>query len=295
MKTTLLIIVFTFSLLSCTGNKGESSGKEGSDSQVSAMEQSASYDQSTVDASATPGGGQIINDTVTDVYVPDNGHAIFYDTENEEGLILIEDENHLFTILETTDDNSWVIAEKAPSEVGIGRIETEYLLFFTPEARQVDIESLNPSLTGQGMHFGRAFGEPQLIAYLKESFIPVPLPFESLPEGSMPGIPEPADEEDPPATTGNEAVILELMLGEEEHRLGQGVVYKQLRKEGSIYSIDAMPSFAACDSLLYIIDAINFRVLIYDMAGRPAGRISYPEEKEGIPVVMEDMVLEFLN
>ncbi len=292
MKATLLIFIFVFSLISCTGNKGESSGEEAGASQVSDPEHSAPSDQSTVEASVTPGGRQIIHDTVTDVYISDNGHSILYDTNNEEGFTLIEDENHLFTILEKTGNNSWVIAEKAPSEVGMGRVETEYLLFYTPEARRVDIESLNPSLTAQGMHFGRAFDEPQLIVFLKASFIPVPIPFESLLEGNLPGITETVDEEDPLATTGNEKVILELMLGEEDHQFGQGVAYKQLSKEGRIYGINTMPSFSAYDSLLYIIDAINFRVLMYDMAGTPAGKISYPEEKEGIPVVMQDIAVD---
>jgi len=295
MKTTLFIFIFVFSLISCTGNPRKDDESEESRSKTFAAHYSAPADQpagKTLGAAISSGDCQVANERVTDVYISEKGHAILYDINDKKGLILIEDKNHLFTILETTTDNSWVIAEKAPSEVGAGRVETEYILFYTPEARQIDIETLNPSVTGQGMHFGRAFDKPQLIAYLKGSLIPVPLSFENLLNENLPEIPEPAEKENPLTNTGNEAVILELMLGKEEHQLGQGVVYKQLRQQGGIYGINAMPSFAACDSQLFIIDAINFRVLIYDMAGKRSGKIGYPEEKEGIPVVMEDIAID---
>ncbi len=286
MKTVLLIIFAAITLVSCSGNRSKSSDNEAGEGRGEPAAQQSPEIQRTqerISAAEMP-------DSITGVYVTDEGSVIRYNTADEEGLILIEDHNHLFTILEKTPCHKWLIAEKAPFSPGEGRIETEYVLFYVPGAKMIDIELLNPALSSRGMHFAAAFGEPHLISYLKGSFIPVPLSFGNILEGRLPEIPEPNVYSSPLTSTGNESVILELKLGSGKGEIGQGNVIKQTEGVRTIY---AVPSFAVYDNHLFIIDAINFRVLVYDMSASLVRTINYPREKAGGgTVIMEDMAVD---
>ncbi len=283
VKTKVFILFVGLMIGSCAGKSNESAAEDAYNETESRKTNEEDKEVSSLVAS------QSVADTIIDIYVSDEQHTIFYDIPNEKRLTLRHEENHVFSILYKTSDNKWLIVEKAPSEPGVGRIETEHVLFCTPEARHIDIELLNPDLHNQGMHFAMAFNELHLIAYLKGSFVPVPVSFKSLIEGREQTIPDVFEFDNVPKSTGNEKVIVELMLGKGEDQIGQGVTSLQL-EDGSIY---AVPSFAAHGNILYIVDAINFRVLMYDFSGDFIKSITYPQKTDdGNTVIIKDIAVD---
>jgi hypothetical protein len=84
--------------------------------------------------------------------------------------------------------------------------------------------------------------------------------------------------------------ILSLKFGTDDSQLGQGMSAKQI--DGG-KSIDAVPSFTVNNKQLYIIDAINFRILVYDLAGSLVRKISYPQNNsDNSPVVIKDIAAD---
>lgn len=232
--------------------------------------------------------------SVVDVYTSDDNHTVFVDSKEKDKINLIHDKDSVFEILEKTRDSKWVIVQKAPAVPGKGRIETTYMLFFTPVARHIDIESLNPDLSAGGIHFAEVFNELHLIAYLKGRDVPVPLSFEDLLEGGKLEIPAINDQDKVPETTGNEKIILELELGKNLGQTGiTGETSRQIKDGNVPRTIYAMPSFAVHRNLLYIIDALNFRVAVYDLKGDPVRQIGYPRNTEnGKTVIMIDIAVD---
>jgi hypothetical protein len=219
--------------------------------------------------------------------------------------VVVSDSELQFWLLSNTDDNHWAIISSAPSEVGEGRVETEQMLFYLPELRRIDFEALNPSLAVFDLAFENVDGEQTLIVVTVGQDENISIPLADLLRGELPeniAGQIPVDDDDPSQTTvykageeviheeGDEAVVIELKLGAGDDEIGQGVVDQQIEGGRFIYAI---PSFAAADNRLYIIDAINFRILVSDYNGTIIRKISYPESLPGrSKIVARDIALD---
>jgi len=241
--------------------------------------------------------GKII---ITSVYEGENGRAVFYDTDKEKGNLFISHNLYLYTILDKTEDNTWIIVEQAPVIAEEGRVETELQLFNIPESKQIFLEDIDPSWSLYGSYFVKKAGIDYLAIAIGVGVEEVSVPLDELLEKAKSAkheyIESAAAEETEQETepeilseieTG-EVVLLE--LGTEEGQIGQGMADKQMEGGKSIY---AVPSFAAYKNQLFIIDAINFRILVYDYSGNFIRSISYPEKSEdGSVNVVRDICVD---
>ncbi len=234
---------------------------------------------------------------ITGVYEGDNGRAIYYDTDEKQGNLFISDNLFLYTILDKTENNAWILIEQAPAIVEEGRVETELQLYNIPESRQIILEDIDPSYSLSGSRFEKKDGEDCLLITLSDGS-EKNITLKDLLAKTKSAVSESAEtiseapgdiEQGVPAESATKAVfnaVVLLKLGTEEDQIGQGMVDKQLEGGRFIY---AVPSFAAFNNQLFIVDAINFRVLVYDYSGNFVRKISYPEKSENgsVNVVMD--------
>jgi hypothetical protein len=75
---------------------------------------------------------------VTKVYVNEMQNTIYFDTDKSRMNVLDQDENSVFQIVETTEDNQWVIVIEMSAEAHEGRVETIYNLYNTFIGDQID-------------------------------------------------------------------------------------------------------------------------------------------------------------
>jgi hypothetical protein len=230
---------------------------------------------------------------ITRVYEGDNGRAIYFDTKEKVGNLLVFNSQFIYGIMDKTENNTWIIVDQAPFSAGPGRVETELQLWNITESRQID-----PPYSLYGSSFEKKDGRDCLIMSTGDGTKEIIVPLADLLAGTLPEKSESAEaEQEIQDETGKEsgtestpetelqAVVL-LKLGTKENEIGQGMVDKQLDGGKFIY---AVPSFAAFENRLYIVDAINFRVLVYDYSGNFVRKISYPEKSEdgSVNVVMD--------
>jgi hypothetical protein len=241
--------------------------------------------------------GKII---ITKVYEGENGRAVFYDTDKEKGNLFISHNLYLYTILDKTEDNTWIIVEQEPVIAEEGRVETELQLYNIPEAKQIFLEDIDPSWSLYGSYFVKKAGIDYLAIAIGVGVEEVSVPLDELLEKAKSAkheYIEPAPAEEAEQETGPEVVseietgeVVMLELGTEEGQIGQDMADKQLEGGKSIY---AVPSFAAYKNQLFIIDAINFRILVYDYSGNFIRSISYPEKSEdGSVNVVRDICID---
>ena len=225
------------------------------------------------------------------VYESGDSHSILYDTEKSRENILVTDTGSHYIILYQTSGNEWLIAEKSPVRPGKGRVETTHHLFYIPEKKQINIEKLHPALSSYGIWFEEKNGNNYLAAFLKGATETVCLPLAPLLKGELPEIIIPdqeksADPDDPfdsfdpfaepqygAVKTNNEAVVLELMLGAEEHQAGEALV-PFVTEDG--LEVNSIISYTAHNGKLYIVESIWFRVLVYDYEGSFLRAVNYP-------------------
>ena len=239
-------------------------------------------------------GHQTAKETsITRVYESGDSHSILYDTERSQGNLLVTDPGSHYIILYQTSGNEWLIAEKSPARPGRGRVETTHHLFYIPERKHIDIETLHPALSSYGIWFEEENGNFFLVAFLKGSAETVSLPLYTLLKGELPEIVVP-DQHKSPATddpsdpvaetqfgavkTNNDAVVLELMLGAMEHPDGEALV-PFLTEDG--LKMNRIISYTARNGKLYIVESIRFRVLVYDYEGNFLRTVNYPESLPG--------------
>ena len=223
--------------------------------------------------------------TITKVYEDENGRAIYYDTDKKEGNLFISDNFYIYTILDQSEDNAWILVEQAPAIVEEGRTETQELLYNIPEAKQIFLEDIDPSWSIYGSTFVNQEGKNclKIMAGSEEVIIPLNELLEKA-KATVHQYIEPGSRETPDQETGQEITagiekgqVVLLEFGTGENQLGQGLNEKQLEGGKFIY---AVPSFAAFKNQLFIIDAINFRILVYDYSGNFMRSIQYPEKSE---------------
>lgn len=229
---------------------------------------------------------------VTKVYEGEDGRALFFDTEKKNGNLLLRDENSHFIILYKTDDNTWIVAEKTPYNAGEGRIETEHILLYVPESREIKIENLNPSLSGYGMQLGKKDGTDCLITTYnsEDTYIPLAGLLQGQVSALLGEMPEKKDEVRTEASPIMPGSTFEIALGDGEEQFGRGLSEKV---EKSIPFNCPVPSFASFEGHLYVIDAMSFRVMVYDYYGKFVRKIEYPHTgSDGKPLEMTDIAVD---
>ncbi|OFY64586.1 MAG: hypothetical protein A2V64_04800 [Bacteroidetes bacterium RBG_13_43_22] len=226
---------------------------------------------------------------ITSVYEGETGRDILYDTKETKGNLFISDNFYLFTIMDKTEDNTWIIVERAPAIVGEGRVETVLQLYNIPESRQIILEDIDPSYSVYGSRFEKKDGKDCLIIALGDGVNETTVLLSDLLEKAKSAGPEKTEmisetQAETEQVTSAESVsepefqkVVLLKIGTEEGQIGQGMAEKQLEGGRFVY---AVPSFAAYKNQLFIIDAINFRILVYDYSGNFIRSISYPEKSE---------------
>jgi hypothetical protein len=240
--------------------------------------------------------------TITRVYEGDNGRAVYFDTKEKAGNLLISDNQFLYTILDKAEDNTWVIVEQAPFIAEEGRVETELQLYNIPEAQEIILEDIDPSYSLYGSRFEKKGGKDCLTISLKDGVNEISVPLNELLEKAKSA--KPVTTESIPVTQAEtqqpsvaesvsesklKTVVL-LKIGTEAGQIGRGMGEQQIEDGKSNY---VMPSFAAFDNQIFIIDAINFRVLVYDYSGNFIRKISYPEKcEDGSVNVIRDICVD---
>ncbi len=246
------------------------------------------------------------------VYESAERNSILFDTERDSALVLVSSGHWVFTVLFESRNREWIIAERAPAYPGEGRIETGHLLFNVPRRLIVDIEAFNNKVTDYGMFFATDRGREYLVTLNRETQEEVFIPLDILPteegefatragEAGRPGFSEEAATDygreghyngtfpDEPSAIRSETVKLVFELGIDEYQIGQGKAEKWLEGGRLIY---AVPSFSVNNGLLYLIDAINFRVMVYDLTGDLIRIIGYPRiNTAGNTTVIRDIAL----
>ncbi len=222
---------------------------------------------------------------INNVYVKDY-NTIVFDSEDEKGHLLLHDEDWVFSVLMTTSDNHWIIVERAPAIVGEGRVATENFLLYVPEALIIDIESIDPQLSANFMFFCNIDNDKYLMTSIVGSNMSIPLLLDRLKNDTNIKILLSDEQQHLKISSYKGEVVLDLYLGKEEGRFGQGMESKQLK---DLRFIDAIPAFAAYENMLYVIDAINFRIMIYDFSGEFIREVKYPEIKNGNTVIAKNL------
>ncbi|MCK5852703.1 hypothetical protein KAH27_06690 [bacterium] len=78
---------------------------------------------------------------VLKIYTNIDENGVFFDTENNSGIMLIKDKESVFQIIESSADKNWLILIRMPADAGSGRVETEYLLFYLPLKKKIDLNA----------------------------------------------------------------------------------------------------------------------------------------------------------
>lgn len=80
-------------------------------------------------SSYLPGTNQIPYPLVNHVYIDGNReNRILADIPEENGIVLLEDENSVLQLMEYSEDRQWITVIRMPSEIGTGRTETEWMI-----------------------------------------------------------------------------------------------------------------------------------------------------------------------
>ena len=132
-----------------------------------------------------------------------------------------------------------------------------------------------------------------VVAFLKGSAETVSLPLMPLLQDELPEIvvpdehksPAPDDPFDPSAEpqfgagrTYKNGVVVELLLGTEEHRVGE-ILVPLVTEDG--LKVNSIISYTAHNGKLYIVESIQFRVLVYDYEGNFLRAVNYPGSLPG--------------
>lgn len=229
---------------------------------------------------------------ITKVYVEDEGRSVRFDTKQKSGNLLLRDSGSVFSVLCGTEDNKWIVIEKAPSSPGEGRVQTEQLLFYLPENRWIDIEAFNPALSAHGLLIDTIDGAESLMVYLKGSSQPMYIPLSEF-------LKQPLSVQEPgPVAAGKEETVenaahgnlITIPLGTEENSVGQGMVELMMEEGRYVYAI---PSYAAHNGRLYIVDAMNSRVMVYDYQGNYIKKTEYLKTNSGSKTIfMRDIAVD---
>ena len=78
---------------------------------------------------------------ITRVYVDNkNQSVVLFDTKQKVGNILLSDTNYVYWVMDTIQNNKLVVIERAASRISEGsRVETEDLLFYVPEKKEIQL------------------------------------------------------------------------------------------------------------------------------------------------------------
>ncbi len=240
--------------------------------------------------------------TITRVYEGDNGRAVYFDTKEKAGNLLISNSQFIYGILDKTENNAWIIVEQAPFSAGPGRVATELQLYNIPESKQIILEDIDPSYSLYGSTFEKKDGIDCLTITFSDGVTEISVPLTDLLEKAKSVVTENIEmitetkegiqqgtAAGSVSETGLKSVVL-LKIGTAEDQIGQGMAEQQL--EGGRFNY-AVPSFAVFENQIFIVDAINFRVLVYDYSGNSVRIISYPEKSEdGSVNVIRDICVD---
>lgn len=197
-------------------------------------------------------------------YTNKDGSALLIDTETQKAVVLAKDSSRAMSIEGSSSDLRWLIVESTPLK-NDGGAETTYELYNT-----ILREKIDPA----------AYGERpiELLDWVEENGRII------LAEG---GERWPIDLDEVFAEAAR--TRFDLRIGTGKYELGGGLVEKRYP---NAVVINVMPTMAASSGKIYICDAINFRLLVFDYRGNFLEEIRYPQHHpDGAPFVAEHLTV----
>jgi hypothetical protein len=76
---------------------------------------------------------------VKKIYTNDDENSVFFDTNENSRIKLVEEKQSIFQIIDNSADKNWLILIRMPAEME-GRGETEYQLYYLPLKKNVDLK-----------------------------------------------------------------------------------------------------------------------------------------------------------
>jgi hypothetical protein len=193
-------------------------------------------------------------------YTNKDGSALLIDTETEKAVVLVKDSSRVMSIEGSSSDLRWLIVQSTPIKMG-GFGEPTYELYNTLLRTKIDPEAYG-------------YRPIELLDWVEENGKII------LAEG---GERWPIDLDE--IFTEAARTCFDLRIGSGEYDLGGGLVEKRY---SDAVVINVMPSMAARSGKIYICDAINFRLLVFDYRGNFLKQIRYPQQHpDGSPFVAE--------
>jgi hypothetical protein len=85
---------------------------------------------------------------ISKVYTGEKDHAVFFDTEQSKGRLLVRKKDCVYQVVETSPEKEWVILIRMQAEPGQGRKATIYELYNVREQRRVSLDDRFGELHG---------------------------------------------------------------------------------------------------------------------------------------------------
>jgi len=197
-------------------------------------------------------------------YTNKDGSALLIDTETEKAVVLAKDSSRLMSIDGSSSDLRWLIVQSTPIKTG-GFSEPTYELYNTLLRTKIDPEAYG-------------YRPIELLDWVEDNGSIV------LAEG---GERWPIYLDDIFYETAR--TRFDLKIGTGKYDLGGGLVEKRYP---DAVVINVMPTMAARSGKIYICDAINFRLLVFDYRGNFLKEIKYPQKHpDGSPFVAEHLAV----
>jgi hypothetical protein len=213
------------------------------------------------------------NSRITRVYENEKNQSIvLFDTEKRKENVLVNDSNYVFWVIDSIQNNEWVLLDKAPAAVEAGRVASEKMLMYVPDKKEIRIGVIDPAYQYASLRFERREGIPYLVINDQGAYRLSDL----LSSVSLQQPEQVVLSTDPQSLSeGTELIYLPFDTVNNEY----GLKGSSQQIEGARF-IKAIPGFGIYKDLIYIVDAMNFRVLVYDFSGKYIKKISYPVKSE---------------
>ena len=213
---------------------------------------------------------------ITQVYVDEKNQSyVLFDTKQKEENLLLSDSNFAYWVIDTIQNNEWALIERTQSKFETiiaegGRVTTERILFYVPEKKEILLASIDPSIPYSMLRFDKRDTVAYLVIDDDRTF-----PLDGLLNNFTPFLPEGKEELTETETPGKD--LINFPFDTVENSFGLKGSTQQL-ENGRF--VNAIPGFDIYENMIYLVDAMNFRVLVYDFSGKFIRPINYPEKSD---------------
>lgn len=83
---------------------------------------------------------------IKSIYINQSENGIYLDTLVEEGILLLEDPDSIFQIVDTTSDNNWLFISQMNRDLNSGRMESRFFIYHVPTRKKISRKKLGPRI-----------------------------------------------------------------------------------------------------------------------------------------------------